>query len=80
MPNLRGERGTLKSDTSEPMTIDTRIAQLLAGELVLAFRANGPHTFKRWLLGGLQNLGEPKVAELLVDWLNPFLRVEDRTG
>ena len=55
------------------MTQDTRIALFLMGELVAALRANDPDLFKRWLLGGVQDLGEPVVEELLLDWLVPFL-------
>ena len=39
------------------MTKDTRIALFLMGELVAALRANTPDLFKRWLLGGVQDLG-----------------------
>ena len=59
------------------MTQDTRIALFLMGELVAALRANDPDLFKRWLYGGIENLGEPAVTELLLDWLDPFLTVED---
>ena len=39
--------------------------------------AYAPDTFKRWLYGGIQDLGEPAVTELLLDWLDPFItRVE----
>ena len=60
------------------MTRDTRIALFLMGELVAALRANDPDLFKRWLSGGVQDLGEPVVEELLVDWLDPFLTVEEQ--
>ena len=36
-----------------------------------------PDTFKRWLSGGLQDLGRPAVAELMADWMTPLLTVED---
>ena len=55
------------------MPQDTRIALFLMGELVAALRANDPDLFKRWLLGGVQDLGEPAVTELLLDWLYSFL-------
>ena len=55
------------------MSQDTRIALFLLGELVTALRANDPYTFKRWLCGGIQDLGETAVTELLVDWFAPFL-------
>ena len=55
------------------MTRDTRLALFLMGELVAALRANDPDLFKRWLYGGIEDLGEPAVIELLLDWLAPFL-------
>ena len=55
------------------MPQDTRIALFLMGELVAALRANDPDLFKRWLYGGIEDLGEPAVTELLLDWLDPFL-------
>ncbi len=39
------------------MPQDTRIALLLLGELVAALRANDPDAFKRWLCGGIKDLG-----------------------
>ena len=48
------------------------------GELVAALRANDPDLFKRWLYGGIEDLGEPAVTELLLDWLDPFLTVEEK--
>ena len=55
------------------MTRDTRIALVLMEELVAAIRANDPDLFKRWLYGGIQDLGEPAVTEFLLHWLAPFL-------
>ncbi|WP_232200553.1 hypothetical protein [Synechococcus sp. CC9616] len=49
------------------MPQDTRIALFLMGELVAALRANDPDLFKRWLYGGIEDLGEPAVTELLLD-------------
>ena len=49
------------------MIRDTRMALFLLGELVAALRTNDPDTFKRWLSGGVQDLGEPVVEELLLD-------------
>ena len=60
------------------MTRDTRIALFLMGELVAALCANDPDLFKRWLYGGIEDLGEPVVEELLLDWLDPFLTVEEQ--
>jgi len=45
------------------MTRDTRIALFLIGELVAALRANDADLFKRWLYGGIEDLGEPAVTE-----------------
>ena len=60
------------------MTEETRMALLLMGELVAALRANDPDLFKRWLCGGIEDLGEPAVTELLLDWLAPLLTKEDK--
>ncbi len=55
---------------------NTHIVLSLMGELVAALRANDPDAFKCWLSGGVQDLGELVVEELLLDWLYPFLMVE----
>ena len=60
------------------MTQNTRIGLFLMGELVAALRANDPDLFKRWLSGGIEDLGEPAVTELLLDWLDPFLTAEEQ--
>ena len=60
------------------MTTDTRIALFLMGELVTALRANDSDLFKRWLYGGIEDLGEPMVEELLLDWLYSFLTREEQ--
>ena len=60
------------------MTQDTRIALCLMGELVAALRGNDPDPLKRWLYGGIEDLGEPAVTELLLDWLDPFLLPEQQ--
>ena len=60
------------------MTRDTRIALFLMGELVAALRANDSDLFKRWLYGGIEDLGEPAVTELLLDWLYSFLTAEEQ--
>ena len=49
------------------MTQDTRIALFLMGELIAALRANDPDLFKSWLYGGIEDLGESAVTELLLD-------------
>tara|TARA_B100000482_G_scaffold186424_1_gene164071 strand:- start:182 stop:367 length:186 start_codon:yes stop_codon:yes gene_type:complete len=43
------------------------------GELVAALQANDPDTFKRWLYGGNQDLGQPAVTELVLNLLDPFV-------
>ena len=60
------------------MTRNTRIAFFLMGELVAALRANDSDLFKRWLYGGIEDLGEEVVEELLLDWLYSFLTVEEQ--
>ena len=60
------------------MTLETRIALFLLNELVSALRANDPDLFKRWLCGGVQDLGKPAVEELLLDWLAPFLTEDEK--
>ena len=60
------------------MTRDNCIALFLMGELVAALRSNDPDLFKRWLYGGIEDLGEPVVEELLLDWLDPFLTKEEQ--
>ena len=60
------------------MTHDTRIALSLLGELIAALRVNDPDAFRQWLSGGMQDLGETVIEQLLLDWLNSFLTVEDQ--
>ena len=60
------------------MTLETRSALFLLNELVSALRANDPDIFKRWLRGGLEDLGKPAVEELLLNWLAPFLTEDEK--
>ena len=60
------------------MPQDTRIALFLLTELVTALKDNDPDAFKRWLYGGIEDLGEPAVTELLLDWLDPFITCVER--
>ena len=55
------------------MTLETHIALFLVVELLPALSANDPDTFKRWIAGGVVDLGEPAMLELLIDWFNPLL-------
>ena len=41
------------------MLQDTRIALFLLEQLIAAHQANDSDLFKRWLYGGIQDLGEP---------------------
>ena len=60
------------------MTFENRIALFLLNELFLALRANDPDTFKRWLHGGVEDLGKPAVEQLLLDFLVPLLNAVER--
>ena len=60
------------------MPPETRIALFLMGELVAALCANDPDAFKCWLSGGVQDLGETVVKELLLDWHYSFLTIEEQ--
>ena len=42
-------------------------------ELVAALQANDPATFKRWLYGGIRDLEEAAVTELLLNWIDPLI-------
>ena len=37
-----------------------------------ALQANDPDTFKRWLYGGIEDLGEPAVTELQLELAGPL--------
>ena len=37
-----------------------------------------PDNFKQWLYGGIQDLGEPAVTELLLNWLDAFITETER--
>ena len=54
------------------------MALCLLEQLVAALRANDPDAFRQWLLGGVQDLGNPAVEELLLDWLDPFLNEAEK--
>ena len=60
------------------MTLDTQMTIALLQELLLALRANDPDTFKGWLSGGVEDLGEAAVTELLLDWLGAFITETER--
>ena len=60
------------------MPQDTRITLCLLEQLIKALRANDPDTFKGWLSGGVEDLGEPAVTELLLEWLDAFITETER--
>ena len=51
------------------MPHDTRMMLCLLEQLIKALQANDPDTFQGWLSGGVEDLGEPLVEELLLDRL-----------
>ena len=51
------------------MTQDTKATLALLQELLLALRTNDADSFFRWLYLGVQELGEPVVTELMMDWI-----------
>ena len=59
------------------MPQDTRTVLLVLRELVAALRDYDPALFKRWLVGGIQDLGKPAVTTLMNDWMTPLLKQED---
>ena len=60
------------------MLQDTRNALFLLEQLIAALQANDPDTFKLWLYGAIQDLGEAAVTELLLDWLDAFITEVER--
>ena len=48
----------------------------LLEQLVKALRVNDPDAFKSWLSGGVQDLGEPAVEDLLLDWTIQVLKTK----
>ena len=59
------------------MSFETQMHLLLLSELVSALRANDSDPFRRWLSGGIQDLGPPAVEKLMLEWMNPLLTVEE---
>ncbi|MBL6739444.1 MAG: hypothetical protein ISP81_04830 [Synechococcus sp. BS301-5m-G54] len=59
------------------MPQDTRIALLVLGQLIAALRANDPDTFKRWPVGGVEDLGKSALTELMTDWMTSLLTQEE---
>ena len=59
------------------MSFETQMHLLLLSELVSALRANDSDTFRRWLSGGLQDLGSTAVEVLMYEWMNPLITIEE---
>ena len=59
------------------MSFETQMHLLLLSELVSALRANDSDTFRKWLSGGIQDLGKPAIEELMIEWLNPLLAQDE---
>ena len=74
---LLDRAGNALSSNRKPMPYETRLALCLLSELVGALRANDPDTFKQWLADGVQVLGEPVVAELMLEWMVPLLTKDE---
>ena len=55
------------------MTNTTRTYLLLVTELLSALRANDPEAFKNWLAGGLKELGDEAMEELMGEWFPALL-------
>ncbi len=62
------------------MLQDTRIGLFLKADLFAALQANDLDTLKQWIYGGIQDLGEAVVTELLLDWIDPFNTRGGRQG
>ena len=59
------------------MNRDTRLPCAGWGNSWHALRANDPDAYRQWLSSGEQDLTKPMVEEPLLDWLAPFLTVEE---
>ncbi|AII49031.1 hypothetical protein KR52_07735 [Synechococcus sp. KORDI-52] len=62
------------------MTTDTRIALFLMGELVAALMASNLNHLKRWLSGGMQDLGGQRWKSYCWTDLTPSYPWKSRTG
>ena len=62
------------------MTRNTRIALFLIGELVASLGASDSGLCRRWLHGGIEDLGEPAGTDLLLNSLDPLLMDEGSTS
>ena len=60
------------------MTRESRIALFLLLDLFAALRANDSDAFRCWLSGGVQDLREPVVEELVLYWPDSFLTLKEQ--
>ena len=72
-----GDTDQLAGARDDSITFDTQMQLLLFSELIAALRGNDSVTFRRWLSGVIQDLGRPAVEELIFEWINPLLTVEE---
>ena len=66
------------ADVAYESGLSARIALFLLGELVSALRTNDSDGFKRWIYGGVQDLGNEAVEEILQEWIGPCLSEEEQ--
>ena len=59
------------------MTVDTMMTLAVLQDLLLALRANDAEGYKGWLALCLEELGRPALEELMLEWLNSLLAVEE---
>ena len=59
------------------MTQDTQATLALLQEPLLALRANDADSFFNWLSLGVQQIGDPVVTELMLDWIAPLMTKEE---
>ena len=62
------------------MSFEIQMHLLFLSELLSALKANDSGTFKRWLSGGIKDLGRPAVEELMLEWMTPYALVKSPTA
>jgi len=71
------QRGILQAVTTAPCPSKPRYTCCSSQSWYQPLRAIDSDTFRRWLFGGIQDLGRPAVEELMLEWMNPLLTVEE---
>ena len=69
--------GNTSGSHSYTMFFETQMNLLLLFELISALRVNDSGTSRRWLAGGMQDLSRHAVEELMLEWMNLLLTVEE---